>query len=147
MKIAIGSDHAGYNLKESLKKRLISLGHEVKDTGAFSIDSTDYPEYASRVAKAVVSDEAERGVLVCGSGIGVSMTANRVPGVRAVLAPYPDYAKMGRLHNNANVLCVGERYTAKDLAFDILDVFLNTEFEGGRHQRRIDKIDSCTTGD
>jgi ribose 5-phosphate isomerase B len=144
MKIKIGADHAGFNLKETLKDRLISLGHEVDDVGVYSTDSADYPEPAANVAKAVAAGEAQRGVLVCGSGIGVCMTANRIHGARAVLSPTVEHAKLGREHNNANVVCLGERLTPEDLALDILDTFLNTPFEGGRHQRRVDKIDSLT---
>ncbi|KIX11381.1 ribose 5-phosphate isomerase B [Dethiosulfatarculus sandiegensis] len=144
MKIALGSDHAGYNLKEALKEKLAAGGHQVDDKGTYSLDSTDYPEQAAKVAKAVADGEAESGVLVCGSGIGMSITANRFHGVRAVLAPSLEHAKLGRQHNNANVLCLGERLTPQDLVFEILDAFLATEFEGGRHIRRIDKIESLS---
>ena len=144
MKIIIGSDHGGFILKEAIKKRLAGLGHEVEDVGAFSADSTDYPEQAVPVAKAVASGRAGRGVLVCGSGIGVCMTANRFKGVRAVLSPSLEHARLGREHNNANVLCLGERLTPEDQALKILDTFLDTEFEGGRHIRRVEKIDSMS---
>lgn len=146
MRIAIGSDHAGFHLKEAVKARLLELGHEVDDKGTHSTDSTDYPEQAAAVARAVAQGEVPRGVLICGSGIGMSITANRLHGVRAVLAPTLEHAKLGRLHNNANLLCMGERLTPQDLALEILQVFLETEFEGGRHERRVEKIDSLTGG-
>jgi ribose 5-phosphate isomerase B len=144
MKIALGSDHAGFNLKEALREKLAAGGHQVDDKGTYSPDSTDYPEQAAAVAQAVANGEAQYGILVCGSGIGMSITANRFHGVRAVLAPTLDHAKLGRLHNNANVLCLGERLTPEDLAFEITDAFLSTEFEGDRHVRRINKIESLS---
>ena len=147
MRIAVGSDHGGYNLKEAVKKRLQEQGHQVEDMGVFSDQASDYPEQAVAVAKAVAQGRAERGVLVCGSGVGMSITANRFHGVRAALAPTEEHARLGRQHNNANVLCLGERLTPQDQALAILDVFMNTEFEdGGRHQRRVAKIDSLTGG-
>ena len=141
MRIAIGSDHGGFNLKTAVGERLTALGHQVEDFGVFSTDSSDYPFQAAAVAQAVAQGRAERGVLVCGSGIGMCMTANRFPGVRAALAPTAEHARLGRAHNNANVLCLGERLTPADQALAILDVFLATDFDGGRHQRRIDEID------
>lgn len=146
MKILVGSDHAGFHLKEAVKKRLEQDGHQVSDVGVFSTDSTDYPEQAAQVAGGVARGEAERGVLICGSGIGMSVTANRFHGVRAVLAPTVEHARLGRQHNDANVLCMGERLTPEPLAMEILEVFLNEPFEGGRHSRRIAKIDSLTGG-
>jgi len=141
MRIAIGSDHGGFNLKAAVKDRLTALGHQVEDMGVFSTDSADYPFQAAAVAQAVAQGRAERGVLVCGSGIGMCMTANRFPGIRAALAPTAEHARLGRAHNNANVLCLGERLTPADQALAILDVFLATDFDGGRHQRRIEAID------
>jgi len=147
MRIAVGADHGGYNLKEAVKKRLLEQGHQVEDMGVFSDEASDYPEQAAAVAKAVAGGRAERGVLVCGSGIGMSITANRFHGVRAALAPTMEHAHLGRQHNNANVLCMGERLTPVDLALQILDEFMNTPFEGGgRHERRIGKIDSLSGG-
>ncbi len=146
MHIAVGSDHAGFKLKEAIKKYLAQKGHEVEDVGTHSDASTDYPDYAAGVAKAVAQGRVPAGVLVCGSGVGMCMTANRFRGVRAVLAPTVEHARLGRLHNNANVLCLGERLTPSDLAFEILDTFLSQEFEGGRHQKRVDKIDSVAGG-
>lgn len=146
MKILLGSDHAGFNLKEAVKEHLVGMGHEVQDVGVHSTDSADYPEQAAQVAGGVAAGDAERGILVCGSGVGMCMTANRVKGVRGVMAPTVEYARMGRLHNNANVLCLGERFTPADEAMGIVDVFLAEQFEGGRHQRRIQKIDTLTGG-
>lgn len=144
MKIAVGSDHAGLDLKNAVKRRLEDQGHQVHDVGVYSPESTDYPQQASDVARAVQAGQAERGVLVCGSGVGMCMTANRFRGVRGVLAPTLEHAKLGREHNDANVLCMGERLTPTDTAMEILDAFMAAKFEGGRHQRRIDKIDSLS---
>ena len=142
MKIVMGCDHAGLNLKEEVKKHLADQGHEIDDKGVHTPESTDYPDWAAQVAKAVAAGEADFGVLVCGSGIGMSITANRFKGVRAVLAPTMEHAKLGRQHNNGNVLCMGERLTPLDEALAITDTFLSTEFEGGRHERRVQKIDT-----
>ncbi len=145
MHIAVGADHGGYNLKEAVKKRLEEQGHQVEDMGVFSDQASDYPEQASSVARAVAGGKVERGVLVCGSGIGMCITANRFHGVRAALAPTIEHAHLGRQHNNANVLCLGERLTPVDQALGILDEFMNTPFEGGgRHERRVAKIESLT---
>ena len=141
MRIAIGSDHVYDNLKSAVRDRLTAQGHQVEDFGVFSTDSSDYPFQAAAVSQAVAQGRAERGVLVCGSGIGMCMTANRFAGIRAALAPTAEHARLGRAHNNANVLCLGERLTPVDQALEILDVFLATDFDGGRHQRRIDEID------
>lgn len=142
MRILVGSDHAGFELKEAVKKYLGEAGHQVEDRGVFSTDSSDYPEQAAEVAQGVAQGRAEIGVLVCGSGVGMSMTANRFKGVRAVLACNPEYARMGRRHNDANLLCLGQRFTPTDQALEILQVFLAEPFEGGRHARRTAKIDS-----
>lgn len=142
MKIILGSDHAGYDLKELCKAHLLQSGeHEVKDVGVFSRESSDYPKIAKEVAAAVSRGEYERGVLICGSGIGMSITANRFRGVRAALCQDLYSAKMSRLHNDANILAMGGRIVGPGVALDILDVFLKTEFEGGRHRRRRDLID------
>jgi ribose 5-phosphate isomerase B len=147
MRIAVGADHGGYNLKEAVKKRLEEQGHQVDDMGVFSDQASDYPEQASEVAKAVAGGNVDRGVLICGSGLGMCMTANRFHGVRGALAPTTEHARLGRAHNNANILCLGERLTPEDQALEILDVFMNTEFEsGGRHSRRVGKIDTLTGG-
>ena len=146
MQIIVGSDHAGFKLKEAVKKYLADKGYEVEDVGTHSDSSTDYPDYAAAVAKAVSQGRYPMGVLICGSGVGMCMTANRFKGVRAVLAPTTEHARLGRQHNNANVLCMGERLTPFNQAIDILDVFLGEKFEGGRHQKRVDKIDSVAGG-
>lgn len=144
MKIAIGADHGGYILKKAVREHLEAKGHQVEDFGVFTSDSSDYPEQAVEVARRVADGRVERGVLVCGSGVGMSITANRHHGVRAVLAPTVEHARLGRRHNNANLLCLGERLTPRELALEILDVFMSEEFEGGRHERRVQKIDSLT---
>lgn len=140
MRIAMGSDHAGFELKESVKKRLEADGHEVVDVGTTSEESTDYPPYAAKAARLVASGEAERGVLVCGSGVGVSIVANKVRGVRAVNAHDPEEAEMSRRHNDANVLTLAGRRLDPAEAEPIVETFLATEFEGGRHQRRVEGI-------
>ena len=141
MRIAVGSDHAGFPLKAALAGWLQELGHEVLDLGAYSTDSVDYPVIGYEVANKVAQGEAERGVLVCGSGIGVSIAANRVAGARAALVQEPLSARLAREHNDANVVCVGARLIGEEMAREILKVFLGTPFEGGRHQRRIDQLD------
>lgn len=140
MIIAIGADHAGYTLKTHLATVLAGWGHEVRDFGTHSLDSVDYPDFATAVAKTVQSGEAERGILVCGSGIGVSITANKFKGIRAANCVTVEMAMLCRQHNNANVLTVGERLIDKQTAENIAQAFLTTEFEGGRHTRRVEKI-------
>ncbi|MBQ3471352.1 MAG: ribose 5-phosphate isomerase B [Clostridia bacterium] len=138
--IAIGSDHGGYELKEHVKTHLEEKGIEVKDFGVFSEESVDYPDCARPVCEAVLNGEAERGILFCGTGIGISMAANKFNGIRAALCGDVFSAKMAKEHNNANVICLGGRVTGRDLAFMIVDTFFDAEFKGGRHQTRIDKI-------
>ena len=138
--VAIGSDHAGFALKESLVETLAQLGYETIDLGTDSVDSVDYPDFAHAVAAALGAGKADKGVLICGSGIGISMAANRHPDVRAALVHDALGARICRQHNDANVIVFGGRMIGIEVARDCLDVFLNTEFEGGRHQRRIDKI-------
>ena len=140
MKVAIGSDHAGFEAKEQLKTHLQKAGHEVLDVGTNSLESCDYPDPASRVAGLVVKGGAEKGVLVCGSGIGMSIAANKVDGVRATLATDEFHAEMSRRHNDANVICLGARVNATDALARFIDKFLTTKFEGGKHQVRVDKI-------
>jgi len=140
MKIAIGSDHAGYYMKETLKSSIRELGHEVKDVGTFSEDSCDYPDIGEKVAKAVSAGDYESGLLICGSGIGMSMVANKVPGIRAALCCNIYMAAMSRRHNDANVLIMGGRVIGIDLAREMVKVFYSTEFEGDRHERRVSKI-------
>lgn len=138
--IAIGSDHAGFLYKEILKKRLNDLKHTVLDFGTDSVDSTDYPDFAHPVAEAVESKEASLGILICGSGNGVCMTANKHKGVRAALCWNIELAQLARQHNNANVLCIPARFVSEIDALAILEAFLNSSFEGGRHERRVNKI-------
>ncbi|MBZ4660206.1 MAG: ribose-5-phosphate isomerase [Desulfacinum sp.] len=141
LKIMIGADHAGFELKQKIVTRLQDAGYDVEDIGTHGTESVDYPDYAFRVARAVASGRVDRGILVCGSGIGMSMAANRIPGVRAVLASEPYAAKMSRRHNDSNVLCLGGRFTGQDLAFEIVDTWLAENFEGGRHSRRVNLLD------
>ena len=141
IKIAIGSDHAGYSLKEDLKKFLLSQDYGVEDLGCYSEESVDYPEFGRRVGDSVVSGVADKGIVVCGSGIGISIAANKVRGIRAALCFTAEYAKMSRLHNDSNILALGSRMSGWEDPIIILDVWLNTNFEGGRHQKRIEKIE------
>ena len=141
MKIAIGSDHAGFNLKEKIKEFLLSKGYEVLDFGTNSPESTHYPIFAKEVAKAVQKKEADFGILVCGSGIGMSITANKFPGIRAALCLNEYMARMSRRHNDANVLCLGDRVVGDDLALSIVEAWLSESFEGGRHQERLNLIE------
>jgi len=136
LKIIIGSDHAGFALKEALKE---SFGGMV-DVGTYSEDSVDYPDFAAMVARAISSGEFEKGILICGSGVGMSIVANRFPGVRAALCTDTDTARMSRMHNDANILVLAGRHTDVETAIAIVKVWSDTEFEGGRHQRRLDKI-------
>ena len=140
MKISLGADHAGYPLKEKIKQRLAQQGIEVTDHGTTSIDSVDYPDYAREVAHDVAGKRADWGILVCGSGIGMAMSANKVPGVRAANVASELEAQLSREHNDANVLAVGSRILDDATAFKIVDKWLHTGFAGGRHQQRVDKI-------
>jgi ribose 5-phosphate isomerase B len=138
--VAIGSDHAGYEYKEQIKKELLAAGWQVVDKGTHSTDSTDYPDYAHPVAVMVEGGEAAAGILVCGSGNGVCMTANKHQGIRAALCWNEELASLARQHNNANVICLPSRFIPLELAEKMAILFLNTEFEGGRHGKRVDKI-------
>lgn len=140
MKIAIAADHAGFRLKEKLKEFLASKGHEVMDFGTAGEDSVDYPDFGLPAASSVARGECHLGVLVCGTGLGMSITANKIPGVRAVTCTEPFSARMSRQHNDANVLCLGARVVGEGLALEIVEAWLGARFEGGRHQRRLDKI-------
>ncbi len=140
MKIAIASDHAGFPLKETIKKYLDDLGYEYKDFGTTNEESVDYPDYASKVAKAVSENKFEKGILICGTGIGMSIVANKFPGVRAALCYDVETARLSREHNDANVLTLGGRTTNHELAKEIVHVWLTTEFVGERHLRRVNKI-------
>ena len=147
MRIAVGSDHAGFALKEQVRPLLEGDGHEVVDVGTDSEESTDYPRYAADAARMVSGGEADRAVLVCGSGVGVSIVANKVDGVRAVNAHDPDEAEMSRRHNDANVLALAGRRLEDGSAQEIVERFLATEFEGGRHRRRVDQIAAVERGE
>lgn len=138
--IAIGSDHGGFALKEAIKKHLDERNIEYKDYGTLSEASVDYPTYGFKVGEAVAKGECELGILVCGTGIGISMAANKVKGVRAACCSDTFSARFTRMHNDANVLCMGGRVVGPGLACDMVDLFLDTPFEGGRHQKRIDMI-------
>lgn len=140
MKVAIGSDHAGFVLKQHLARRLAALGHEVQDLGPHTAEPVDYPDYAADVARQVASGRAHQGILVCGTGIGVAIVANKIPGIRAAVCATPHMAEMARRHNDANVLALGGRLIPPTEADRILDAWLGAEFEGGRHERRVNKI-------
>lgn len=139
MKIAIGCDHRGIEFKQSVMKVLGDAGHSIKDFGSYTTDAVDYPDIAGKVGKAVVSGEYERGVLICGTGIGMCIAANKVNGVRAALCHNSFCALRSRQHNDANILCMGSEIVKEDMP-DIVKTFLNTQFEGGRHQRRVEKM-------
>jgi ribose 5-phosphate isomerase B len=141
-RLSIGSDHAGFGLKGILTNHIGEAGWEVHDVGTHSDSSMDYPDPAHAVALAVASKESDFGILICGSGNGVSMAANRHPGVRCALAWNTEIAELGRLHNNANVLAIPARFVTAPMAMAMVDAFLRTGFEGGRHQRRIEKIET-----
>lgn len=140
MKVAVGCDHGGFHLKEAIKSLLEKQGIEYKDFGTYSTDSMDYPDVAKPLAEAVAAGEFDRGILTCGTGIGIGIAANKVKGVRAALCHDTFSAHASRQHNNANVLTMGERVIGQGLALDIVDIWLHTEFEGGRHAKRVDKI-------
>ncbi len=141
MRIVVGSDHAGFHLKNLLAEHVETQGHDVVDVGTTSADSVDYPDFGEAVGRSVAGGDADLGIAICGSGIGICMAANKVAGVRAATVHDVTSARMTRLHNDANVLCLGERFTGQQVAIDAVDAFLTTDFEGGRHARRVDKID------
>ena len=138
--VAVASDHAGFQLKEVIKAELATLGHDVLDLGPESGESVDYPDYGEKMARAIREGRVTRGVIICGSGIGISIAANRFPEVRAALCHDNLTARLSRQHNDANVLAMGERVIGVETAKDCLKAFLETPFEGGRHQRRVDKL-------
>jgi ribose 5-phosphate isomerase B len=138
--IAIGCDHAGFEYKEAAKKLLSQNGWQIEDKGTYSLDSTDYPDYAHPVATMVENGTASVGILICGSGNGVCMTANKHAGVRAALCWNEELASLSRQHNNANILCIPARFISLELAENMMDTFLSTAFEGGRHERRVEKM-------
>lgn len=143
-KIVIASDHAGFNLKEKIKEFLQKHNYEVIDVGCYSTESVDYPEFGVKAIEKILHKEAEYGILICGTGIGMSIVANRFNGIRAALCHEPFSAKMSRLHNNANVLVLGGRIIGEAMALEIVKTFLETPFEGGRHERRINLIESLS---
>jgi len=138
LKVAIGCDHGGLDLKDTVKSVLIELGHEIDDQGCNSSESVDYPNFANAVSSLVKDGTCERGILICGTGIGMSMAANRIPGIRAALCHEMFSARMSREHNDANILCIGARVIGQGLAAEIVRTWMTTDFAGGRHQRRIE---------
>lgn len=145
MRIVLASDHGGFELKEEIKKFLINKGNELIDIGVYDTNSVDYPDYGQRAALMVANNEADKGIIVCGTGIGISITANKVKGIRCALCTNEYMARMSRLHNNANMLALGGRVIGVGLALSMVDVWLATEFEGGRHENRINKITEIET--
>lgn len=142
LRIAIGSDHGGYEYKEQIVSHLKEKGYECVDVGTYSTDSCDYPVIARTVTTKITTGEADRGILICGTGIGMSIVANKVKGIRAALCGDTFSARASRSHNNSNVLCLGERVIGINLAMDIVDIWLESKFEGGRHQRRVDMMEN-----
>lgn len=140
MNIAIGADHAGYELKKVIIDFLKEIGHKVDDFGCYSEESIDYPDYAHPVCESIEKGTNKYGVLICGSGNGISMAANKHPGIRAALSWSAEIAELGRLHNNANIVSIPARFVSEESALKIIEAFFSTEFEGGRHQTRVDKI-------
>lgn len=147
MKIAMGNDHVAVDMKLHIKQFLEQKGHEVVDFGTNSTDRTDYPIYANRVARAVVSGACDKGIVICGTGVGISIAANKVKGVRAVVCSEPYSAKLSRQHNDTNILAFGARVVGVNLAEMIVEEFLNAEYEGGRHQKRVDLIAAIESGE
>jgi ribose 5-phosphate isomerase B len=140
MRIALGADHGGFRLKEDLRERLQAAGHEVADHGTTSDESVDYPDFAERVARDVAEGRADRGILVCTTGIGMSIAANKIDGIRAALVTNPDAARLTRAHNDANVMTLGAQFTSLEDANEFARVFLETPFDGNRHERRVNKL-------
>lgn len=147
MKIALGADHGGFELKEAIRSYLTQKGLDILDLGTYSTDSVDYPKYGSAVAKAVATGLADLGIVVCGTGLGISMAANKVSGIRAAVCTETYSARMAREHNNANVLALGARVTGVGLAMDIVDIFIKTEFAGGRHTQRVGLLSALDRGE
>jgi ribose 5-phosphate isomerase B len=140
LKIAMGCDHAGYDMKEIIKEELTKQGHVINDFGTYSKESVDYPDFGIKAGEAVAKGECDYGIVICGSGIGISISANKVKGVRAALVCDEQRASLARMHNNANVLAMGARFTDIETAKKIADIFLSTPFEGQRHEKRVNKI-------
>lgn len=147
MRVVLGADHGGYELKEAIRKHLEAQGFEVHDLGTHSTDSVDYPKYGFLVGDSIIKGEADLGIVVCGTGQGIAMAANKMPGIRAAVCTETFSARMAREHNNANVLSLGGRVTGVGLALDIVDIFLKTEFSGGRHANRINLISNIERGE
>ncbi len=147
MKLALAADHGAFELKESIKKHLEEKGIEYKDFGCFSKESVDYPRFAYMAAKAVANGEYDFGVICCTTGLGVSIAANKVDGIRAAVCTNEMLAEMTRRHNNANVICMGQKVVSQELADKLVDIFTTTEFEGGRHQRRVDLLTAIENGE
>lgn len=145
-KIYIATDHAGYALKAYVKDHMRTLGYEIIDLGPDSADRVDYPDFAKKCAEAVVADQGSFGILICGTGIGISIAANKILGIRAALCHNAYTAKLSREHNDANILCFGERVVGKGLIDEMIEVFVSTAFGEGRHSNRVAKIESCTLG-
>lgn len=141
MRVALGADHGGFCLKEIIKRHIVQQDIEVEDFGTDSLDSVDYPDYSSRVGRAVTDGCADFGILVCGTGNGMAIAANKIPGIRAAVCTDSYMALMARRHNNANVLALGERVTGEGLALEMVDIFLSSQFEQGRHMARVNKIE------
>lgn len=146
MRVAIGADHAGFELKDIIKQTLDELRVAYRDFGTDSDDSVDYPDFAAKVGKAVAGGEFDRGILVCGTGIGMALAANKIAGIRAAPVVDLESARLAREHNNANVLAIGARVTPPERALDLVRLFLKTEFEGGRHERRLQKVAALEQG-
>lgn len=140
MKISFGCDHAGFQFKKTIVDFLTENGHEILDSGTDSTESVDYPDFAYAAAEKVKDKEADMAIVVCGSGIGVSITANKVPGIRCALCMTPEMASLARMHNNANALAMGARLISEEVAIEIVSAFLDTTFESGRHEKRVEKI-------
>lgn len=145
-RIVLGADHGGFELKNTISEHLIALGYEVCDVGCHSAESCDYPVFASRLCRKITGDEADLGILVCGTGIGMSIAANKHPGIRAACCSDTFSARLTRLHNNANVLCLGARVVGAGLALDLVNEFVGAEFEGDRHVRRLSLIEDIENG-
>ena len=143
MKLYIGSDHAGFELKEKIRKYLLQKNEEVIDCGCYSEERTDYPDYAHKVAESVLADKGSLGILLCGSGNGINITANKHQGIRSALCWLPEIASLARQHNNANIVALPARYITFDTAIECVDAFLKADFEGGRHLERVNKIEAC----
>lgn len=140
MKIVLACDHGGFQLKEELKAHLTKRGYHISDIGVYNTDSVDYPDYGKRAAEIVASGECDRGIIICGTGIGISIAANKVKGIRCALCTNEFMARMSRMHNNSNMLALGERVLGKGIAIEIADAWLSAEFEGGRHELRVSKL-------